>query len=115
MHELGILSSMLKTIDNIMVTENLSRIETIVLEVGEISGIIPEFITECFPAAIYKTKYEEMGTTMEMQVIPGIVRCNDCGEEFNGREFNLYCPKCHSENLMPLSGRDFIIKEIHGY
>ncbi|MBS7403653.1 MAG: hydrogenase maturation nickel metallochaperone HypA [Oscillospiraceae bacterium] len=113
MHELGILSSMLKTLDKIMVEEKLTHIETIVLQVGEISGIVPEFIEECFPAATYKTKYENM--KLEMEVIPGIVRCNDCGEEFNARECDLKCPKCGKSNLFPLSGRDFMIKEIHGY
>lgn len=113
MHELGILSSMLKTIDQIMIDESLTHIEKIVLQVGEISGIIPEFITECFPAATYKTKYED--TKLEMEVIPGVVRCKDCGKEFNGREFFLKCPECGGENLIPLSGREFIIKEIQGY
>ncbi|MGM9527885.1 MAG: hydrogenase maturation nickel metallochaperone HypA [Oscillospiraceae bacterium] len=47
--------------------------------------------------------------------MPGIVRCNDCGEEFNARECDLKCPKCGKSNLFPLSGRDFMIKEIHGY
>ena len=112
MHELGLLSSMLKTIDQIMLDEKLTHIEKIVLQVGEISGIIPEFITECYPAAVYKTRYED--TKLEMEVIPGVVLCNKCGREFNGREFYLTCPGCGGEDLTPLSGREFIIKEIQG-
>ena len=38
MHELGILSAMVKTIEKIAETENLEKIEKIVLEVGELSG-----------------------------------------------------------------------------
>ncbi|NCC68100.1 MAG: hydrogenase maturation nickel metallochaperone HypA [Clostridia bacterium] len=113
MHELGILSSMLKTLDQIMIDENLTHIEKVVLQVGEISGVIPEYIEECFPAATYKSKYEDL--KLEMEVIPGIVSCKDCGKQFNGREFNLICPQCGSQNLIPVSGREFIIKEIHGY
>ena len=113
MHELGILSSMLKTLDQIMIDEKLEHIEKIVLQVGEISGVVPHYIEECFPAATYKTKYEDL--VLEMEVIPGIVRCNDCGEEFNAAECDLKCPKCGSQNLFPLSGREFVLKEIQGY
>lgn len=112
MHELGILSSMLKTLDQIMIDEQLTHIEKVVLQVGEISGVVPEYIRECFPAAIYKSRYEDL--QLEMEVIPGIVRCLDCGEEFNARLCDLKCPKCGGTNLMPVSGRDFIIKEIQG-
>lgn len=112
MHELGILSSMLSTLDDIMVEEKLTKIEKIVLQVGEISGVVPSFIEECYPAAVYKTKYEDM--KLEMEIIPGIVRCNACGEEFNAYQYDLKCPKCGSQNLTPLSGREFIIKEIVG-
>ena len=110
MHELGILSSMLKTLDQIMVDENLTHIEKIVLRVGEISGVVPAYIEECFPAAVYKTKYENM--KLEMEVAPGIVRCNKCNEKFNAYQHDLKCPKCGSQDLFPLSGREFLIKEI---
>lgn len=113
MHELGILSSMLKTLDQIMLDEKLEHIEKIVLQVGEISGVIPGYIEECFPAAVYKTKYQDM--RLEMEIVPGIVRCRDCGEEFNAAQCDLKCPKCGSENLIPLSGREFVLKEIQGY
>jgi len=110
MHELGILSSMLKTLDQIMIDENLSSIEKVVLRVGEISGVVPAYIEECFPAAVYKTKYENM--QLEMEVVPGIVRCNDCKKEFNAYLHDLKCPNCGSQDLFPLSGREFMIKEI---
>lgn len=113
MHELGILNYVLKTLENTITEENLTHIEKIVLQVGEISGVVPTYIEECFPAAVYKTKFKDL--KLEMEVIPGIVRCNECDEEFNGYIHNLKCPKCGSQNLTPLSGRDFMIKEIYGY
>ncbi len=114
MHEVGIISSMLKTIDRIAVSEGLSHVETVVLQVGELSGVIPHFMEECWPAATYKTKFQD--TKMEMEVIPGVVRCLECGEEFNGYKFDLVCPRCRRmTKTVPLSGRELIIKEIRGY
>lgn len=111
MHELGILSAVIKTVVDIMAKEGLTAVEKIVLQVGELSGVLPHYVEECYPAAVYKTPLEN--TKLEMEVIPGIVRCNLCGEEFSAVQYNLKCPKCGSENLEALGGRDFIIKEIH--
>lgn len=113
MHELGILSAMVKTIEKIAETEKLEKIEKIVLEVGELSGVVPSYLESCYPAAVYKTFMEN--TKLELQIVPGIARCNECQEEFNAVECNLKCPKCGSQNLTALSGRDLLIKEIAGY
>ena len=44
MHEVGIISSMLKTIEKVMEQENLTTVETIVLQVGELSGVVPHYM-----------------------------------------------------------------------
>ncbi|MEG1461156.1 MAG: hydrogenase maturation nickel metallochaperone HypA, partial [Oscillospiraceae bacterium] len=108
MHELGIISAILKTLDQICIDEELTSIEQITLEVGELSGVVPAYIEDCYPAAVYKTPYEDM--KLKMEVVPGIARCKDCGAEFNAMECDLKCPKCKSQNLEALSGREFIIK-----
>ena len=113
MHELGLISAVVKTVENIMIKESLTTVEKIVLQVGELSGVIPHYVEECYPAAVYKTTLEN--TKLEMEVIPGIVRCKQCGEEFSGVLYDLKCPKCGSESLEALSGREFIIKEILAY
>lgn len=110
MHELGIINSMVKTIEKVVKDENLTEVETIVLEVGELSGVVPRFLEECYPAAVYKTFMEK--TRLELEVIPGIVRCKDCGKEFNAMAHDLACPCCGSREMEILSGNDFMIKEL---
>lgn len=111
MHELGVLSAIVKTIGQIVADEQLTKVDTIVLQVGELSGIVPSYLEECYPAAVYKTPFAE--TKLELEIIPGIARCRECGREFNVLASNLKCPVCFSENLEALSGREFTIKEIH--
>ena len=114
MHEVGIISSMLKTIEKVMEQENLTTVETIVLQVGELSGVVPHYMRECFPAATYKTRFQN--TRLELEVIPGIVRCNRCKTEFNGYSCDLVCPECgNNRELTRLCGSELMIKEIHGY
>lgn len=114
MHEVGIISAMLKQIDRVMEQEQLTHVEKIVLEVGELSGVVPHYMEECYPAAVYKTHFAD--TKLEMIIIPGIVRCQVCQEEFNGYQHDLCCPNCGNRHrLTPLTGRELRIKEIVGY
>jgi len=114
MHEVGIISSMLKKIERIMEQEQLTHVEKIVIEVGELSGVVPHYMEECYPAAVYKTRFSE--TKLEMITIPGILRCDECGMEFNGYQHDLCCPACgNRQRHTPLTGRELLIKEIVGY
>ncbi len=111
MHEVGIISSMLRTIEQIMEDEGLSRVEKIVLQVGELSGVVPHYMEECFPAAVYKTRFQD--TKMEMEIIPGLVQCENCNQRFNAYAHDLRCPDCgNNERLTALSGQELMIKEI---
>ena len=114
MHEVGIISSMLKTIEAVMEEEHLTKVEKIVLQVGELSGVLPHYLQQCFPAAVYKTRFQD--TQLELDIVPGIARCDCCGEEFNGLKYDLTCPRCgNRDRFTRLSGDELIIKEIQGY
>ncbi|GAA6292323.1 hydrogenase maturation nickel metallochaperone HypA [Enterocloster asparagiformis] len=111
MHEVGIISAMLKKLERVMEEEGLTHVEKVVLEVGELSGIIPRYMEECFPAAIYKTEFEDLH--MEMEVIPGIVMCLECRHEYRISFDRMSCPVCGSNQITPVSGNGFVIKEIY--
>ena len=114
MHEVGIISAMLKTIEGVMEEEKLTKVEKIVLRVGELSGVLPHYMQECFPAAVYKTRFQD--TKLELEIVPGIARCNRCGTEFNGLKYDLTCPTCgNRDDFERLSGDELIIQEIQGY
>ena len=54
MHELGILVHMAKTLKSLAEENQLTEIGGITLEVGEVSGIVPEYMTDCW--AYYRKK-----------------------------------------------------------
>ena len=76
MHELGIVMEIVRVVDEFAKEQNITEVETIVLQIGELSGVVPEYIRECFPAAIDGTFMEE--TALEIELIPGNARCQSC-------------------------------------
>ncbi|SEW26656.1 hydrogenase maturation nickel metallochaperone HypA [[Clostridium] fimetarium] len=110
MHELGVLNSMVHTIERIINEQDLTEVQKLVIEVGELSGIVPRYLEQCWPAAAYKTFMEN--TELELIIIPGIVKCRSCGRVFNAVYSDLSCPNCESTQMDILEGNDIMIKEI---
>ena len=108
------ISAMLKTIEGVMEQNHLTRIEKIVLQVGELSGVVPRYMESCFPAVVRRTRFQD--TKLELEIVPGILRCNRCNLEFPGLQHDLNCPSCgNRRDLQRLSGEELMIKEIQGY
>ena len=110
MHELGLCDALLKMIDKIAKEEELTEVTKVTLEVGLLSGVVPRFMEDCWEAVIDGTPYEN--TLLEIETINGIAKCLDCGHEFSADLERLYCPKCVSRRITPLTGTDMTIKEI---
>lgn len=110
MHELGLCDALLRLVKDVAAKEELASVEKITLEIGELSGVVPAYMTDCWAAVIDGTDYEN--TKLEIETVPGVARCLDCEEEFRVDLKTLRCPFCQSDKLMPISGRDMTLKEI---
>lgn len=113
MHELGIVFEVIKVVDKIAKENQVTRVEKIVLEIGQLSQAIPRFILECYPAAVDETDYET--TELEIITIEAKGECQSCKTEFNIITQRKICPNCQSESFKILSGQEFNIKEIVAY
>jgi len=113
MHELGLMDAVIRTVGRIMKEENLTHVRKIVLEIGELSGTVPHFITDCYEAVVADTQYQD--TELVIEIVPGIARCNDCHIEFRIDIEELCCPICYGKNLTPIEGKDLTIKQIEAY
>lgn len=113
MHELGIVYEVIKVVDSFVAENQLTKVDKIVLEIGQLSQAIPRFIEECYPAAVDGTDYEE--TKLEIVSLPANAKCEACGEIYNIIEHRKICPKCQGEVYDLVSGQEFNIKEIIAY
>lgn len=110
MHELGVLVEVVKTVEKFAENNETGRIETLVLQVGELSSMIPEYLKKLYPAAVDGTILE--GSALEIEIIPANALCRDCKKVFGLVKSKGKCPFCDTVNWEMLSGREFFIKEI---
>lgn len=51
MHELGVLRQIVKTVSRVAEQNRIGQVKHITLEVGEVSGFVPQYLTKLFPVA----------------------------------------------------------------
>jgi hydrogenase nickel incorporation protein HypA/HybF len=110
LHELGVLINVIETVENLAKENGLTKIDTLVLQIGELSSMIPKYIEACYPAAVDGTLLHE--TKLKIEILPGNAICKKCNKVFNLIENSSKCPNCGSEEWELLCGKEFMIKEI---
>lgn len=111
MHELGIVFHVIKSVKAVAEENNLTEISKVTLSLGEVSTVIPEYLTDCWTWAAAK---EELLKDAELaiEMIPAVTYCEDCQQTYGTVEHGKICPYCKSEHTYLIQGNEALIKEI---
>ena len=111
MHEIGVVRQMCNTVMEFAAENQIQSVSEIVVEIGELSLIIPKYVEDVYPLVVEDTMLKDPKLIIEE--IPGLAECDECDEIFNVVEHKGYCPNCGSFEKTVLTGKDFNIKEVH--
>ena len=80
---------------------------------GEVSGIIPGYLTDFW---LYARKKSELLKEAELKIdtLPAVTYCQDCRQTYPTVQYAKECPYCHSFNTFLVTGNEYNIKEIEG-
>lgn len=110
MHEIGVVRQVLRTVEAFAKENELDMIDTIVLEIGDLSLVIPKYVEDIYKVIIKDTPFEN--TKLKIEVVEAQGVCRDCKRAFPIVRNEGYCPRCGKRNADVISGRDFIVKEV---
>lgn len=111
MHELGVVFHVIDDVKEIALENKASHINSVTLEVGEVSGIIESYLTDCWNWAV--TKHEIMtDCKLIVEQIDAVTFCEGCEKTYPTVKYGKICPYCKSEKTYLLTGNEFNIKEI---
>ena len=65
MHELGIVIEIVKTVEDFVEKNHLSKVDTIILQIGKMAPVVPQYIEQCYPAAVDGTSMENTKLIIE--------------------------------------------------
>jgi len=111
MHELGVVFHIIDDLTDLAKENELTEIQSVTLQLGEVSAVIPEYLTDCWDWAVKKTDIMKEAR-LNIEPIHAVTYCEDCKTEYSTVEHGKTCPNCGSGNTYLLTGNEFMIKEI---
>lgn len=113
MHELSIVFHMIDTLEEVARANELSSISLVSLNLGEVSGVLPDYLVDCWNWAVGRTDVLR-GATLEVTQIDAVTVCNSCGRTYSTLQHGKTCPHCQSTDTVLLRGNEIEIDTIQG-
>ena len=111
MHELGVVFHIMDSLEEVAKENDVTQIQSVTIEVGEVSAVIPHYLTDCWDWAIKKRPLLT-GCEMKVEIQPAVTYCEGCNTEYGTVAHGRICPNCGSEKTWLLKGNELNIKEI---
>ena len=110
MHEMSLAEGVLQLIEDAARRDRCSKVSTVWLDIGQLSGVEPEALAFCFDAVTRGTVAE--GARLEIMTTPGQGWCQACARTVPMTEVFDACPHCGGYPLQVTAGTDMRIKEL---
>ncbi len=112
MHELGVTFYIVKDVKNAALENGATKVHSVTLQVGEVSGIVNEYLEDCWNWAVKKEGPLLEDAKLIFETLPAVTFCEDCEKTYPTLQHGKICPHCGSEHTYLQSGSDCSIKQI---
>jgi hydrogenase nickel incorporation protein HypA/HybF len=113
MHELPVIQSILDIVLNHARMNQVSKVRSIALAVGELSDLQDEWLQRYFDYISKGTLAE--GARLVIERTPVVLKCGKCAKEVQVNPAgmkDIVCPECGNKEFTLVSGREYFIKSM---
>ena len=107
MHELSISQSIVEICQQ---HAGGKRVLAVTLEIGDLSGVVPEAVEFCFEACTSGTLLD--GARLVIERIAPHGSCQECGAGFSPPTLYAPCPACGDYRIELLAGKELRVREL---
>jgi hydrogenase nickel incorporation protein HypA/HybF len=107
MHELAIAQSVVDIASRHAAGRPVNKVN---LKIGHLRQVVPTALRFSFGLVAEGTPLE--GAELEIDHVPAVGLCNDCGVESTLPDFPFHCAACSGFNLEILEGNELIVESI---
>ena len=111
MHELGVVFHMIDLLEEVGRENELTSIVRVQLALGEVSGVLPDYLLDCWRWAADRSDLLR-GCELSVEEVPAITVCNSCGRTYPTVEYGKICPHCSSPDTVLLQGNEMELESI---
>lgn len=104
MHEVSIMEQTLEiALENVR-SQGARQIHWLKMRIGEMSGVVPEALEFAFDVVTEGTIAQ--GAKLEIETVPVVCHCSNCGVEFQPPELFYECPQCGHLSSQIIAGKE---------
>lgn len=104
MHELSLVSSILDILEDYAAREGFQRVKAMRLACGKLSSVVPSCLQFAFEVQSKGTRAE--GATLNLDILPVIIHCFICEQDFEVDRFETCCPECGKAEVLLTGGTE---------
>ena len=111
MHELSVVFYIIDAVKEAAAENRVSLVSRVTLQLGEVSTVIPSYLTDCWNWARQK---HDLINDAELVVEPirAMTYCDDCKRIYPTIPYGKTCPYCKGLHTWLKQGTEVLIKEI---
>lgn len=110
MHELAVCQGMLRQVESVAREHGAHSVDVIHVQIGPLSGVVPELLQHAFPLASAGTVAEH--ARLELECLPVRVRCRSCDAETEALPNRLVCGQCGDWKTDVISGDELLLSSV---
>ncbi|MBL6990301.1 MAG: hydrogenase maturation nickel metallochaperone HypA [Bacteriovoracaceae bacterium] len=105
MHELSLAQTLVESVTALAKKENATKVSSITISVGALSGVSKDSLEFCFPMATKDTFLAS--TKIIINEIPLTTVCSECEATTYPNNYYILCQNCQSTNVRITGGKEF--------
>ena len=110
-HEMSIAMNVVEIATDTARRNKARKINRIELDIGALSGIIPDALEFCYESACKDTMAE--GSELVLNIIRAEATCEHCGHAFQTSEMVSKCPECGEMVFQIEGGKELRVRAIN--
>ena len=110
MHELSVAQNIIEIVEEHAAKMNAEHVSEITIDIGSISGVIPENLEFAWEVSSKNTIVE--GAVLKINFIKAKAVCLECKKEFNLDDIYSMCEYCNSVKYEIIQGKELKVKSI---
>lgn len=111
MHELGVVFHCIKEVNKIAAENGVSSVNSVTVEIGEVSTVLPDLFEDCWNWAVKKETVLKDAKVI-IEILPAVTHCENCLKDYPTVQYGKTCPYCGSGETYLLTGNELSIKQI---
>ncbi len=111
MHEISLVRTIFRTLDDHFSPEELDRVEAIDLKIGPLANVEPMFLQNAFDAVVQEDEIRFKNVALNLNLVPILVQCPDCGQTSEIQNYHFICV-CGKPCANVVQGNELVIERV---